>query len=75
MNGYASSVPGVDSRTIEDACGVRMIEGTSDYVAHSAFATAPYAYAERYNARMLARSGCGAPPRADNQASQPGQTR
>lgn len=57
--GYATSVPGADSAAVWNSCGVRMIEGTSDYVAHDAFATAPWAYAERYNARMLARSGCG----------------
>lgn len=63
--GYSTEVPGVDgAHHVPNGCGLRMIQGTSDYIAHDSFFAAPRAYARRYNARVLARTRCLAKPPA-----------
>jgi len=66
--GYSTDVPGVEgAEFVPNGCGLRMIDGTSDYIAHEYFSAAPVAYARRYNARVLERTRClTAPPTRRN---------
>lgn len=66
--GYSTDVPGVEgAEFVPNGCGLRMIDGTSDYIAHEYFSRAPVAYARRYNARVLERTRClTGPPTRQN---------